>query len=103
MNDRQDMPTVIPDCAPPVEIRAARIRLWRLFDHIAECKCDADLYTSTEPLALQVLTDWARDRGRSTEAVHHPKSDRGDAFTVYKCNTGMGMISVYMIPSVLAR
>jgi hypothetical protein len=94
-SDYQDMPAVIPDCAPPVEIRAERIRLWRLFDHAADSHCEVILYTSQEPLALQVLTDWARDRGRSAEPHHHPPSDRASGFTVWKCDTGMGFIEVF--------
>lgn len=95
MHDRQDMPSTIPDCAPPADIRAERIRLWRLFDQAAEVNCDLDITLRKEPLALQVLNDWARDRGRSADPVHHLATEHSPAFTVWKCDTGMGSIAVY--------
>lgn len=91
------MPAVIPDCSVPVELRAERIRLWRLFDHAAEAKCDLQIFLDKEPLALQVLTDWARDRGRSAEPRHHDADTEGPAFMVWNCDTGMGRISVYVM------
>jgi hypothetical protein len=92
---RQDMPSQIPDCSVPKTIQAERIRLWRLFDHIADCRCDADIYMDKEPHALPVLRDWANDRMRGIDVIQHPPSDNAPAFTVYKCNTGLGVITIF--------
>lgn len=96
------MPTVIPDCSVPVEIQAERIRLRRLFDQVIDVVCDVEINADREPLALNVLTEWAHEHGWGLERIHHEGNADVSPFTIWRVTTWahgkqFARISVYVM------
>ncbi len=97
-----DVPQVLPDTAMSRELIAERLAYFKLFDAALDVKCEILMWSADHPHALPVLTDWARDNGRSLTPRHHEARDDDGlhvhGMTVWSVSLGNGSeISYYLV------
>lgn len=94
---QRDNSVYVRDVSTPTATAADRIRLMRLFNQALDVVCEIDIWVRREPEALEALRIWARENDRSIDPTFHEAAGEAPAFSVWKCDTGLGRISVYLV------
>src|SRR5262245_59614721 len=96
MNE-QLAPIPMPDPNDPPELRAERLRLFRLFDALQEVRGEIVLFAHEHQSVLLALTDWARDNNRGVDIVPYGETDPVLHGSVWRCTLANGsVVSVYL-------